>query len=192
MVFAISGFWLSFDTWISEPTNWVFLVIGLVVLVSGFRVVTAKNVVHAALFLVGALAGTAGLFLLLSAEFVAWVLVLVYIGAVIVLFLFGIMITRAPTGLDEGLDSEKKTLPALMSVALFALLAWSSVLAFGATEIASVGEPTSTEVIGDSLLGRFVIPFEVVSFVLLAALIGGITIARRDLTPLEEEERAAV
>ena len=65
-------------------------------LASAFRVVTAKNVVHAALFLVATLAGTAGLFLILSAEFVAWVLVLVYIGAVIVLFLFGIMITRAP------------------------------------------------------------------------------------------------
>lgn len=183
---------MTFSDWISEPTNWVFLVIGLVVLASSYRVVTAKNVVHAALFLVGALGGTAGLFLLLSAEFVAWVLVLVYIGAVIVLFLFGIMITRAPTGLDEGLDTEKKALPALMSVILFGVLAWSSVLAFKTTEVASVGEATSTEVIGESLLGRFVIPFEVVSFVLLAALIGGVTIARRDLTPLEEEERAAV
>lgn len=183
---------MTFSDWISEPTNWVFLVIAAVVLVSGYRVVTSKNVVHSALYLVGALAGTAGLFLLLSAEFVAWVLVLVYIGAVIVLFLFGIMITRAPTGLDEGLDTPKKAIPALMSVLLFAVLAWSSVVAFEATEIASVGEATSTEVIGESLLGRFVIPFEVVSFVLLAALIGGITIARRDLTPLEEEERAAV
>ena len=183
---------MTFSDWISEPTNWVFLVIAAVVLVSGDRVVTSKNVVHSALYLVGALAGTAGLFLLLSAEFVAWVLVLVYIGAVIVLFLVGIMITRAPTGLDEGLDTTKKAIPALMSVLLFAVLAWSSVVAFETTEIASVGEATSTEVIGESLLGRFVIPFEVVSFVLLAALIGGITIARRDLTPLEEEERAAV
>ncbi len=172
--------------------NWVFLAIGLAVLGAGFRVVTAKNVVHSALFLVGALAGTAGLFLLLAAEFVAWVLVLVYIGAVIVLFLFGIMITRAPTGLDEGLDAENKALPALLSVGLFLLLAWSSVAAFGDAEVAAVGEPTSTETIANSLLGRFVIPFEVVSFVLLAALIGGITIARRDLTPLEEEMRESV
>lgn len=183
---------MTFADWISEPVNWVFLAIGLAVLGSGFRVVTAKNVVHSALFLVGALAGTAGLFLLLAAEFVAWVLVLVYIGAVIVLFLFGIMITRAPTGLDEGLDSENKALPALLSVGLFVLLAWSSVAAFGSAEVASVGEPTSTDTIADSLLGRFVIPFEVVSFVLLAALIGGITIARRDLTPLEEELRESV
>ncbi len=92
---------------------------------------TARNVVHAALYLVAALAGTAGLFLLLSAEFVAWVLVFVYIGAVIVLFLFGIMITRAPTGLDEQLDTTHKAWPALLSMALFVTLAWTSIEAFG-------------------------------------------------------------
>ena len=154
--------------------------------------VTAKNVVHSALYLVGALAGTAGLFLLLSAEFVAWVLVFVYIGAVVVLFLFGIMITRAPTGLDESLDSRNKVGPALLSAAVFVTLAWTSIEAFGSNEVMTTGNPTATELLGESLLGRFVIPFEVVSFVLLAALIGGITIARRDLTPVEEEERAAV
>ena len=168
------------------------MVIALGVLVCGFRVVTAKNVVHAALYLVGALAGTAGLFLLLSAEFVAWVLVLVYIGAVIVLFLFGIMITRAPTGLDEGLDADNKLWPALLSVSVFLIMAWTTIEAFPSYPILTSGAPVSTEVVGESLLGRFVIPFEVVSFVLLAALIGGITIARRDLTPAEEEERAAV
>lgn len=183
---------MTFADWIAEPVNWAFLVIGLAVLVSAYRVVTAKNVVHAALFLVGALGGTAGLFLLLSAEFVAWVLVLVYIGAVIVLFLFGIMITRAPTGLDEGLDSDKKVWPALLSIAVFVVMAWTSIEAFGSSEVITTGAPTSTEIVGESLLGRFVIPFEVVSFVLLAALIGGITIARRDLTPIEEEERASV
>ena len=178
--------------WIGQPVNWVFGAITLAVLFSGFRVVTSKNVVHAALFLVGALAGTAGLFILLSAEFVAWVLVLVYIGAVVVLFLFGIMITRAPTGFDEGLDSDKKRLPALLAAAIFGLTSWASLDAFGATLLVATGDPITTEVIGESLMGRFVIPFEIVSFVLLAALIGGITIARRDLSPAEEEERAAV
>ena len=183
---------MTFETWIAEPVNWVFLLIGVPVVFSGYRVVTARNVVHAALYLVAALAGTAGLFLLLSAEFVAWVLVFVYIGAVVVLFLFGIMITRAPTGLDEQLDTTQKAWPALLSIALFVTLAWTSIEAFGDADVLVSGDPTSTELLGESLLGRFVIPFEVVSFVLLAALIGGITIARRDLTPIEEEERAAV
>ncbi|HUG31921.1 MAG TPA: NADH-quinone oxidoreductase subunit J [Acidimicrobiia bacterium] len=183
---------MSFVDWISQPVNWAFLVIGAAVLFSGFRVVTSKNVVHAALFLVGALGGSAGLFLLLSAEFVAWVLVLVYIGAVVVLFLFGIMITRAPTGLDQGLDSEKKAWAAGLSLAVFVALAWGSIEAFGSNPVATTGTPTATEILGESLLGRFVIPFEIVGFILLAALIGGITIARRDQTPLEEEERMSV
>jgi len=183
---------MSFVDWISQPVNWVFLVIGLGVAAAGFRVVTSKNVVHAALFLVASLAGTAALFLMLSAEFVAWVLVLVYIGAVVVLFLFGIMITRAPTGFDEGLDANKKALPAILSVALFLLMSWASITAFGTTAMENVGVATSTELIGESIFGRFVIPFEVVSIVLLAALIGGITIARKDPTPAEEEERRLV
>jgi NADH-quinone oxidoreductase subunit J len=183
---------VSFTDWAALPVNWVFLVVGLAVLFSALRVVTARNVVHAALFLVATLAGTAVLFIMLSAEFVAWVLVLVYIGAVIVLFLFGIMITRAPTGYDKGLDSDRKLWPALLSLGTFAVLAWASVEAFGSEMVQDVGDPTATETLGLSLLGRFVIPFEVVSFVLLAALIGGITIARRDLSPAEEEERSAV
>jgi len=183
---------MTFIDWVSAPVNWVFAILGVVVLFSGFRVVTSRNIIHAALYLVGALAGTAALFLMLSAEFVAWVLVLVYIGAVIVLFLFGIMITRAPTGLDEGLSSDQRVLPALLASGVFVMMSWASIDAFGTQLVGSVGEPVPTEIIGDSLFGRFVIPFEVVSFVLLAALIGGITLARRDLSPAEEEERSAV
>jgi NADH-quinone oxidoreductase subunit J len=183
---------MSFADWIAEPVNWVFMAIGLVVLFASFRVVTSNNVVHAALYLVGALAGTAGLFLMLSAEFVAWVLVLVYIGAVIVLFLFGIMITRAPTGLDEGLDADQRVWPALLALAVFVAMAWGSIEAFGANPVTTVGSATATEILGEALLGRFVIPFEVVGFVLLGALVGGITLARRDLTPLEEEQREVV
>ena len=117
-------------------------------MLSAVKVVTAKNVVHAALFLVAALGGTAILFLMLSAEFVAWVVVLVYIGAVIVLFLFGIMITRAPTGKDVGLDSPNKLWPALLSGATFLLLGWASLDALRITEIVDLGEATSTEVLG--------------------------------------------
>lgn len=183
---------MNFATWLRQPENWVFLLIGSAVGASAIRVVTSKNVVHAALYLVATLGGSAALFLLLSAEFVAWVLVLVYIGAVIVLFLFGIMITKAPLGREASLDNDRKGIAALTSGALFVLLAWASLLAFGSREIQAVGEGTSTALIGEALLTRFAVPFEVVSFVLLAALIGGITLARKDLTPKEEEEGGAV
>src|SRR5690606_24274399 len=108
---------VTFQEWIAEPVNWAFTGIGLVTLFAGFRVVTARNVVHAALFLVAAMGGVAALFLLLSAEFVAWALVLIYVGAVIILFLFGIMITRAPTGIDDTLSGDRQLLPALLAAA---------------------------------------------------------------------------
>lgn len=184
---------MTFADWIADPVNWVYLAIGAAVVTSAFRVVTSQNVVHAALFLVATLAGSAALFLMLSAEFVAWTLVLVYIGAVVVLFLFGIMITRAPLNVEPGLDNPRsRPLAAVLSIGLFALLAYTSLQAFGSAEIPRVGEPTDTVDIAESLIVRFLIPFEVVGFILLAALIGGITIARRDLTPLEEEERGSV
>jgi NADH-quinone oxidoreductase subunit J len=178
--------------WLSHPVNWAYLVLALILVYSSIRVVTAQNVIRAALFLVGASAAMAGMFLLLSAEFVALALILVYIGAVIVLFLFGVMITRAPMGRDVALDHPRKAVPALVSVILFGVLSWGSIEAFAVTEIEDVGEPTSTVLLGESLLGRFVVPFEVVSFLLLAALIGGITLARKDQTPAEEQTTGSV
>ena len=89
---------MSFGEWIGQSENVVFLLISLVMVGAAGWVVLTRNLVHAALMLAVALAGSAALFLLLGAEFVAWTVVLVYIGAVVVLFLFGLMITRAPLG----------------------------------------------------------------------------------------------
>lgn len=172
--------------WISHPENLVFLLIAVPMVLAGFRAVTSRNVVHSVLFLVIAIAASAALFLLLGAEFVAWTVVLVYIGAVIILFLFGIMITRAPLGMETELShsNQTKIAAAVVSGALFALISVTALRAFGDDEIVSL--PTRTEEIGQSMFERFVIPFEVVSVVLLAALIGGIVLARRD--PLEGDE----
>jgi NADH-quinone oxidoreductase subunit J len=175
---------VTFGDWASEASNWVFAVIALVMVASALRVVTSRNVVHAVLFLVAALGGSAAMFLLLGAEFVAWTVVLISIGAVIVLFLFGIMITRAPLGYETELDHPRKWPAALAALAVFALMASSTIAFF---EDATVTEEVvrSSE-LGESIFERYVIPFEVVSFLLLAALIGGIVLARRD----REEEPA--
>jgi NADH-quinone oxidoreductase subunit J len=170
---------MEFADWISDARNITFLVIALVMVVAGLRVVTSPNMVHAALMLVLTLAGSAALFLMLGAEFVAWTVILVYIGAVIVLFLFGLMITRAPTGRDPvDLDHKRKWPALLVSVSTFLLILFATTAAFGDDLI---GEGvTRTGDIGDVLFTRYVIPFEAVSFVLLAALIGGIVLARKD------------
>lgn len=159
----------------------------LALLSTSIRVVTTSNVIHAAISLVFTLALTAILFLMLSAEFVALVLILVYIGAVIVLFLFGIMITRAPLGKNAELDNDKnKKLGALISGSIFFLFSYILINGFDGEVVVSSG--SSTELLGEILLSRFVFPFELVSFVLLAALIGGITLARKDEALVDEDQ----
>ncbi len=159
--------------------NSIFAVLALVMVAAAFRLVTTKNVVRAALFLAIVLGGVAALFILLAAEFVAWVQVLVYIGAVVVLLLFGVMLTRAPIGREAELDNDQRWVAAL--VALFMLGALGAVLvdAFSDEKIRFGRIQRSAEV-GDSIFGTFVIPFEVVSVLLLAALVGAVALARRD------------
>jgi len=170
---------MEFSDWITDARNVIFLVIALVMVAASLVVVTTRNVVHAALTLVIALGGSAALFLMLGAEFVAWTVILVYIGAVVVLFLFGIMITRAPIGRDSvRLDHTRRWPAMLIALSVFALMAWSTTLAFGSLEIPDGVVRASA--LGDLLFSRYVIPFEAVSFVLLAALIGGIVLARKD------------
>lgn len=170
---------MGFTEWLSDARNIVFLVIAVTMVVAAIRVVSSPNMVHAALMLVLTLAGSAALFLMLGAEFVAWAVVLVYIGAVIVLFLFGLMITRAPTGRDSvPLDHARRWPALVVAVAMFVTIAWSTTLAFGDAPIGDGVVRTGD--IGDVLFTRYVIPFEAISFVLLAALIGGIVLARKD------------
>ena len=188
---------MTFQDWIAEPANWAFIMLAIPIVFAGFRVVTSRNVVHATLFLVLALAATAGLFILLSAEFVAWVLVLVYIGAVIVLFLFGIMITRAPIGRETELNHANRVPAALGAIGIFVMttsliLAASDSIDGFDQALPSIGQPTPTELLGEALIVQYLIPFEAVGFILLAALIGGITLARKDLTPAEEEASGSV
>lgn len=188
---------MTFSDWLAEPVNWAFLAIAVPMVLAALRVVTSRNVVHAALFLVLTLAASAAVFILLSAEFVAWVLVLVYIGAVVVLFLFGIMITRAPIGRETDLSHSTRWPAALASLAVLAVTLWPVLTlaresARFADPLPAVGIATATGILGEGFIMRYLIPFEAVGFLLLAALIGGITLARKDLTPTEEEEGGRV
>jgi NADH-quinone oxidoreductase subunit J len=158
--------------------EWIFVILGGAGLLAAVRLVTAKNVVHAALYLVGALASVGGVYLLLAAEFVAWVQVLIYVGAIVVLLLFGLMLTRAPIG-REALDNQQRGFAAVVAVAVLAgltILVWDAF----SNETIDLASTTLTADIGNSLFTRFVLPFEVVSFLLLAALIGAIVLARKE------------
>jgi NADH-quinone oxidoreductase subunit J len=152
----------------------VFVVAG----VSGMLVVASRNVVHAALFLVAALAAIAAVFLLLGAEFVGWTQILIYVGAIVVLLLFGIMLTKAPMG-RMALDNQKRGSAFIVAAGTFGVFTWLIWDAFGDERI-PLQQAVTTEEIGKSLFDRFVLPFEAISVLLLAALVGAIVLARKD------------
>ena len=159
----------------------VFLVVAVLTLVFALRVVTTGNLVHAALWLVATLAGVAVIFALLQANFLAVVQVVVYIGAIAILFIFAVMLTRKELR-DQGPQMNKNWwFGALLAVAtfggLFALLQGWSGLSKTATAIPS--DFDAVEVLGNALVSpdAYVLPFEVASVLLVAALVGAVYVA---------------
>jgi NADH-quinone oxidoreductase subunit J len=165
----------------------MFALLGVVAAGSAVAVVTTHHLVHAALWLVVALAAVAGCFLLLSAEFVAWVQILIYVGAVVVLLLFGLMLTRAPIGASDDLDAPvaQRIAAAVTAAAVAGVLIVSVVDGFHGERIDLTDGPIagSTRQAGAAVFRSWVLPFEVLSLLLLAALVGAIVLSRRDISP---------
>ena len=159
--------------------NVSFWIIAVVMAAAAIGVVTMKNIVHAALALVVVLAGVAAQYVLLQAEFLGIVQVLIYIGAVIVLFLFGIMLTRAPMRKSTEYDNDQRPLAGAVALLIFGVLAYLLAGEFSGDRL-NVVQPTQTSAIADSIFRTYVVAFEAVSMLLLAALIGAIVLARRD------------
>jgi NADH-quinone oxidoreductase subunit J len=159
--------------------NIFFVMIGASMVLAALRMVTTKNIVHAALYLVVVLAGVAALFVLTLAEFTAATQVLVYIGAVIVLFLFGIMLTRAPMHPDETLDNDLRWPGAAAALFLAGILGTLLVRTFHADKL-HIQTPVRTSEVTNAIFRVYIIPFEVVGVLLLGALIGAVVLARRD------------
>jgi NADH-quinone oxidoreductase subunit J len=162
--------------------EYAFVVVGVVGSVSAVAVVTARNVVHAALYLVLALLSVGAAYLLLGAEFVGWVQILIYVGAIVILFLFGLMLTKAPIGRD-ALDHQNRWVGIVVGAGIFAGLVFMIQRAFPIQD-ADRFEPLhgSSELVGNAIFNDFVLPFEAISFLLLAALIGAVVLSRKDDT----------
>ncbi|MGI5211924.1 NADH-quinone oxidoreductase subunit J family protein [Plantactinospora sp. CA-290183] len=155
----------------------LMLALGAVAVGAGVLVVATRHLVRAGLYLVVCLGAVAGLFLVLTAELVAWVQLLIYVGAVVVLLLFAVMLTRAPIGAADDLD--RPGWPAALigggaGLGLSALLVdafrWSRV---------ELPAPGTAERLGTELFQGWVLPFEVLSVLLLSALVGAIAISVR-------------
>jgi NADH-quinone oxidoreductase subunit J len=158
-----------------------FVLVGLATLGAAVLTVTTRQLVHAALWLVVALGGLAVEYLLLTAEFIAWVQVLIYVGSVVVLLLFGLMLTRAPIGRSPDADSENRPVALAVALAAAVTLVWVVADAFRSTWIDLHGAVQgSSRVTGESLFRHWVLPFEALSVLLLAALVGAIVLSRRD------------
>ncbi|MFE6871899.1 NADH-quinone oxidoreductase subunit J [Kitasatospora sp. NPDC057692] len=156
----------------------VFLLVGIAVLGSALVAVTTKQLVHAALWLVAALGGLAVEFLLLTAEFIAWVQVLIYLGSVVVLVLFGLMLTKAPIGRSPDADSKNRWVALVVALATTGTLVTLVVDAFRTSWIDLGAGGGSAAVTGASLFRTWVLPFEALSVLLLAALVGAIVLSR--------------
>lgn len=166
-----------------------FGIIALVMIVAAIRVVTSNNVFHAALWLVLVMGGAAAQYLLLAAEFVAVTQVMVYIGAVMVLFLFGAMLTRASIGGESGLNNKGYLVGIPVALLLAGTLGYALIDTFRderlpqSFETGDLADPAGTQAItsvSDSIFGDYLLPFWALSFVLLAAVIGAIVLARKD------------
>jgi NADH-quinone oxidoreductase subunit J len=159
----------------------IFLLVALFTLASGFMVVTTRNLVHAALWLVSTLFGVAVTYALLNATFLAVVQVVVYIGAIAILFIFAVMLTRKDMR-DQGPQMNPNwwvgaLLSVLVFVGLFFLLQGWSGLAGTAADFPAGFDSISE--LGNALVSpdAYVLPFEVASVLLVAALVGAVYVA---------------
>ncbi len=168
----------------------LFYAAAFLTLLASFGVVATRNIVHAALFLLAALAGVAGLFVLLYAEFLALVQLLIYGGAVIIVILFALMLTRS--GEYEGeTETKRRPFAALAAALLFGLM--TAVFVADAEQFnTNTRQAIPFRTLAEDLFAAWAVPFEIASLVLLVALIGAVVIGRagreEDETLPEEDE----
>lgn len=156
----------------------VFVILSLIAIIAALTMVTSKVMVHAIFSHVFTLVSVAGLYVLLSAEFLAAVQILIYAAAVTIMLLFGLMLTRIKRGQIKTLDQPQKGLAILAAVPVLGLLAYCIY------ETKWLVQPQksviSTHTIGSVMFKYYVLPFEVVSLILLAALVGAVVLARKE------------
>ena len=157
----------------------VFIILSAVALVGALGVVTNRNIFRAALFLVLSFVGVAGLYILLSAELLAMIQILVYVGAISILIVFAVMLSHRIMSSEFKARNEQWFVALFTAVVLFGVLAY--VLVHVPWPVAAASAPQAAiSKLGQALIGvdQFVLPFEVASVLLLVALVGAVVIAR--------------
>lgn len=156
----------------------IFYLFASVTLVSAFFVVTSRNIVHAAFYLLFTFFGVAGIYVMLGADFVAIVQLIVYVGGILILLIFGVMLTNKITEVDIKTGT-LHTLPAAIGVGLFTGIVGAVILNTEWKVVDSELPNSTLSAIGNSLITEYVIVFELLGILLLVALIGAASMARK-------------
>jgi NADH-quinone oxidoreductase subunit J len=157
-----------------------FFILGVLTVAGAAAALTLRNLVHCVLALMLAFVGLAGLYLQLDAQFIGFAQILVYIGAVAILIVFAILLTRGAESPSQSIVSPSWAASGVVSVAVFGVLAWT-IRSSMATRHATPPQPEATvKQIGVAMMSGFALPLEVVGLLLTAALIGAVTIAMQD------------
>ncbi|SRR5258708_14930223 len=158
----------------------VFWILAALTVGSGLTAVLLKNTVHCALAVTGAFAGLALLFLQLDAQFAGFAQILVYIGAVAILIVFAILLTRGSETPKGGVFSRTWLAGLCIAAGVFAVLGWAVIRSVDALPQQAASPAVSVMDIGNALMGRYVLPLEIVALLLTAALIGAVIVAMHE------------
>jgi NAD(P)H-quinone oxidoreductase subunit 6 len=158
----------------------VFYLVAILTVGSAFMVAFSRNIIYSAFSLLGTFAGVAGLYVFLGADFVAGVQLLIYVGGILVLILFAVMLTHRITDV-EITNRAAGRIPALIITGLFIYLLIQTVRATPWVKVKEIAYQPTTAKIGDLFLESYLLPFELASLVLLAALIGAVVLSRKEI-----------
>jgi NADH-quinone oxidoreductase subunit J len=158
----------------------IFYLIAALTIGSALVVALSRNIVYSAFSLLGAFMGVAGLYALLAADFVAVIQVLVYVGGILVLIVFAVMLTHR---IDDVAVSNRSVgrLPAAFIVGVVGVIMGTGVMAARWAQKADVQVAPTTYGIGEAFLGPYILPFELASIVLLVVLIGAVVVSRKEI-----------
>lgn len=163
-----------------EISTAVFYLIAIITVGSAVVVAFSRNIIYSAFSLLGTFAGVAGLYIFLGADFVAAVQVLIYVGGILVLILFAVMLTHRITDV-EITNRAVGRLPGLLVVGVFLALLIQTIRETPWVKVKELAHQPTTARIGDLFLEHYLLPFELASLVLLAAMIGAVVLSRKEI-----------
>jgi NADH-quinone oxidoreductase subunit J len=157
-----------------------FFILGVLTIAGAAAALTLRNLVHCVLALMLAFLGLAGLYLQLGAQFIGFAQILVYIGAVAILIVFAVLLTRGAESPLQSIVSPSWLVSSLVSVTVFGVLAWTIYSSVAARQASTPQPEVTVQQIGNALMSRFALPLEVIGLLLTAALVGAVTIAMQE------------